>query len=120
MNWRNALWYVAMMLILLWVWQDIFVQARVQTILYSDFKQYVARGEVVECDVKDTEVVGLIRPKSAVVAANVKQPIDPKASESVAESVPPAATVNPEKPTPGNSPASSTPAKQGCDSAAFR
>lgn len=52
------------------------------------------------------------RPKSAVVAADAKQPIDPKPSETSGKSVPPTATAIPEKPIPTNSPASSTPASK--------
>ena len=37
----------------------------VKTIPYSQFKQYLAAGEVAECEVKDPEITGRIVPKKA-------------------------------------------------------
>ncbi len=54
-----------MMLVMLWLWQDQLHQMTVKTIPYSEFKQYLADGEVAECDVKDLEITGRIVPKEA-------------------------------------------------------
>jgi hypothetical protein len=48
-SWDSWTWYVVMMLAMLWMWQQAFRQATVHTIAYSEFKQHVASGEVVEC-----------------------------------------------------------------------
>lgn len=61
-NWRTLMWYLPIMLMLLWLWQDMFYTMAVKTIPYSDFKQHVARHEVFACDVKEDEIVGEIRP----------------------------------------------------------
>ncbi|MEZ6097839.1 MAG: ATP-dependent zinc metalloprotease FtsH [Pirellulaceae bacterium] len=73
-NWRALLWYLPLMLLMLWIWQDLFYQMRVQTIPYSDFKQHVANREVIECDVKDDEIIGLIRLKAAASAQSSSGP----------------------------------------------
>ena len=53
-EWKFPLWYIGLMLLLLWVWQDTFTQFTVQTIPYSEFKAYLARGDVTECAVRET------------------------------------------------------------------
>ncbi len=103
-NWQALLWYLPVMLLMLWVWQDIFFQARVQLIAYSDFKQHVARGEVVECDVKDDEIVGVIRLKSAT---DSNQSLAPAANDTSLKPAQPAATANPGKATSDSSKATS-------------
>ncbi len=55
------MWYASLMLLTLWLWQDFAQQMTVKTIPYSDFKEQVRNQEVIECDVQDTEIVGLIR-----------------------------------------------------------
>ena len=52
------------MLMLLWIWQDQLHQLKVKTIPYSQFKQYLAAGEVAECKVEDLEISGRIVPVS--------------------------------------------------------
>ena len=63
-NWQGVLWYLPMMLLMLWMWQGMFYTMAVKTIPYSEFKQYVAKHEVVECDIKADEIVGVIQPQS--------------------------------------------------------
>src|SRR5262245_17079940 len=67
-EWKFPLWYVGLMLLLLWVWQDTFSRFTVQTIPYSEFKRYLARGEVTECSVRETEITGHIVPKGPLPA----------------------------------------------------
>jgi hypothetical protein len=37
-HWHSWIWYVVMTLAMLWMWQQVFRQATVHTIAYSDFK----------------------------------------------------------------------------------
>ncbi|WP_419580302.1 ATP-dependent zinc metalloprotease FtsH [Stieleria magnilauensis] len=60
-NWQALIWYAGMMLLMLWLWQDFGARGTVRTIPYSDFKDYVKNKQVVECDVQDDAIVGLIR-----------------------------------------------------------
>ena len=69
-NWQSILWYIPLMLLMLWVWQDQLHQMSVKTIPYSQFKQYLAAGEVAECEVRDLEITGRIVPKEARSQAN--------------------------------------------------
>ncbi len=48
-NWQFVWWYIPVMLLMLWLWQDQLNQISVKTIPYSQFKQYLAAGEVAEC-----------------------------------------------------------------------
>src|SRR5207248_6041911 len=65
-------WYLILTIILLWVWQDSFQEMSVKSIPYSEFKEYVARKEVTECQIRPEEIRGLIQPK----------PGDPNAKQS--------------------------------------
>ncbi len=67
-QWRFSLWYFALALILLFVWQETLSQFTVRTITYSEFKTYLSHGEVVECQVKDEELTGKIVPRIPVEA----------------------------------------------------
>ncbi len=62
-NWRLGVWHFLITLALLWIWQDAFHAVAVKTIPYSQFKQHLARGEVTECEIKESEIVGRITPK---------------------------------------------------------
>ncbi|HVV02359.1 MAG TPA: ATP-dependent zinc metalloprotease FtsH [Verrucomicrobiae bacterium] len=64
-RWSSPLWYLPLMLLLLWFWQSTVVQLAYKSIPYSEFKQYLRRGEVTECTVKETSIEGTIRPKAA-------------------------------------------------------
>ena len=75
--WRGLLWYIPVLLLLLWFWQDLFSSMRVQTIPYSQFKQYLARGEVKDCDVEQDEILGTIVPKEP----NAPKPAPPAAKK---------------------------------------
>src|SRR5439155_17307096 len=62
--WRFPAWYFALMLLSLWGWQELFNPFAVRTIPYSEFKTHLALREVVECTVKEEEIVGRIEPKA--------------------------------------------------------
>ena len=62
---RWLLVYFVVMLVTLWVWQELFRQFAVQTIPYSEFKAYLSRHEVVEASIQQDEIVGRIEPRPA-------------------------------------------------------
>lgn len=53
-----AFWYLLMIVIMLWIWQDAFRQVSLRTIAYSEFKARLARGEVIECTIEQDEITG--------------------------------------------------------------
>lgn len=59
-QWRLPLGYFAVAFLLLFIWQQTFSQYTVKTIPYSEFKDHIARGEVLECAVKDEDITGKI------------------------------------------------------------
>jgi len=73
-------WYLLFMLLLLWLWQAAVGQYAVRKILYSEFKQHLANGEVVECLVKPDMIEGKIQPKAAVAAKTAPSPTSPEAA----------------------------------------
>ena len=46
----------------LWLWQEVFVQSLVTTIPYSEFKQKIAASEVKSCQIRDDEIIGVLKP----------------------------------------------------------
>ena len=64
-KWSSPLWFLPLMLILLWFWQSTIVSFAFKTIPYSEFKEHLAKGEVIECTVKETTIEGSIRAKAA-------------------------------------------------------
>jgi cell division protease FtsH len=93
-QWGALLLYAALMLATLWVWQEAAQRVALRTIPYSQFKQYVREGEVVQCSVKDSEIDGEIRPKFNS-AEHAKTP----EGESAAEPSPKAAAASKTPPT---------------------
>ncbi|HUE17997.1 MAG TPA: ATP-dependent zinc metalloprotease FtsH [Planctomycetaceae bacterium] len=81
--WRGLLWYIPVLLLLLWFWQDLFSSMRVQTIPYSQFKQYLAQGEVKDCDVETDEILGTIVPKAESAPSKTGQ--TPEAKSATAQ-----------------------------------
>jgi cell division protease FtsH len=65
-EWRAMLVYLPLLLLLLWLWQDVFTGMSIKTINYSEFKQDVNRGEVVSCEIRETDIVGQIVSKQPV------------------------------------------------------
>jgi cell division protease FtsH len=59
-QWRLPMGYFALAFLLLFIWQQAFSQYTVRTIPYSEFKESLARGEIVECAVKDEDITGKI------------------------------------------------------------
>jgi cell division protease FtsH len=107
--WRGLLWYIPVLLLLLWFWQDLFSSMRVLTIPYSQFKDYLAQGQVKDCDVEQDEILGTIVPKSepapAAPAAKADEPTKaapeaPQKKQAVASKPAPAKEAQ-EKKAPG-------------------
>lgn len=72
-QWRGLIWYLLLMLVLLWTWQEAGKQVAYTTIPYSQFKEYVRQGQVVSCSVGDSEIQGTIQPRAAT-PAKAEQP----------------------------------------------
>jgi cell division protease FtsH len=75
-RWRIPLWYIVLAILLLWVWQAAF-QGTVHKIPYSDFIDYLKRGEVVSCVLRQDEILGEIKPNPGNKKAKVKEPKGP-------------------------------------------
>jgi cell division protease FtsH len=90
-QWQSLIFYAIFMLATLWIWQEVAQQVSLRTIPYSQFKDYVRLGEVVECSVKETEIDGKIQPHPSAAAQ------EQKANSTTAE---PARETAPESKTP--------------------
>src|SRR6266545_5617118 len=81
-QWRFPLWYFALMLLLLWGWQELFNQFAVRTIPYSEFKTHLASHEVTFKDVAGCdeakfelqEVVDFLKHPARYTAVGAKIP----------------------------------------------
>ncbi len=65
-QWTLMVWYVLMTLGMLWFWQESVHSISVRTIPYSEFKQRVAQGEVVQCTVSTDDITGKIDTAHAI------------------------------------------------------
>src|SRR5215471_12276112 len=59
-----AIVYFVVTLLVLWGWQELFNQFAVRTIPYSQFKTHLQQHEVTEASVRQTEIVGRIVPST--------------------------------------------------------
>ena len=89
-DWRFVLWYLPLTLLVLWIWQDVFSSIAVKTIDYSDFKHYLAQGEVVQCNISTDEIVGKIdtKPPAAASESASKSESKPAAPQAKSASKP--------------------------------
>jgi cell division protease FtsH len=87
-QWRLWIWYFLVTLLVLWVWQELGNQVEHRTIPYSEFKAYLAKGEVAEAVVKQNEIDGRIVPKP-------ESETKTKPAESPASGASPGATLTP-------------------------
>jgi cell division protease FtsH len=62
-QWGSLIWFFIFTLGMLWLWQEAARQVVYRTIPYSEFKDDLKRGEVVECSVGQSEIQGKIQPK---------------------------------------------------------
>src|ERR1700730_15648640 len=91
-QWRLWIWYFLVTLLVLWVWQELANQVEYRTIPYSEFRAYLAKGEVAEALVKQNEIDGRIvpKPESETKAKPTESPA-PASSSSPTQSPPPEA-----------------------------
>jgi cell division protease FtsH len=113
---RFPWWYTGLFLLLLWLWfwQDYLAVERIKTIPYSEFKLYVARREVTDCEIRETEIRGHIVPKTEV-KATAEKPADETASPAKKDEAHKNAKANgaAEKKTSPTPATPTTPAKSG-------
>ena len=64
----GSVWWLVVMFLLLWGWQELYDTTAVHTVPYSEFKEHVAAGEVKEVVITPEEVQGLIHLKEAPTA----------------------------------------------------
>lgn len=76
-RWRSLIWLALMTLAMLWLWQEGARQVGVRTIPYSQFKDYVREGEVVQCSVQQTEITGKIQPRASTVSKETAPSAEP-------------------------------------------
>jgi len=93
-------WYVLLLLIVLWIWQDIISYVPRQTITYSDFKHYLGDGEVASTEIHESEIVGRIVPKAAESKSTPAKTPSAKPSAAPANPSAPAAEPTVEAPAP--------------------
>ena len=79
-------WYLLLTFLVLWLWQDMAYVATVHTIPYSQFKRHVADREVTQCEIKETEIVGKIAPKSKSTDSETASSNKPQSSTDKASS----------------------------------
>jgi cell division protease FtsH len=62
-QWGSLIWFFIFTLGMLWLWQEAARQVVYRTIPYSEFKDDLKRGEVVQCSVEQNEIRGEIQPR---------------------------------------------------------
>lgn len=60
--WSATFAWLLLILATFWLWRDLTCQAALRTIPYSEFKAYLAQGQVTDCLLADTEIEGTIEP----------------------------------------------------------
>jgi cell division protease FtsH len=68
-NWKFVIGYLVFTLLMLTLWQEVISNSLVKTIPYSEFKNHIQKGEVVECLIRETEITGTIKLTSASTTA---------------------------------------------------
>lgn len=83
--WRFAIGYFVLTLLVMWVWQELFLAMTLRTIPYSEFKKYLARHEVAEAVVKQDEIDGRVVPRAE--SQSKTAPAEPGASVGPGNSI---------------------------------
>jgi len=65
-QWRSLFWYLIFMFGFLWVWQEAANQFVTRTISYSEFKSLVAKHQVTQAEIQDTEIIGKLTSTNAL------------------------------------------------------
>jgi cell division protease FtsH len=63
-QWRYLFVYAIALLLIVWFWQEAISRVSVKTIPYSQFKEHLSRGEVIEVNVSPDVIHGKIRPQA--------------------------------------------------------
>lgn len=84
-DWFAVLWYLPFVLLLLWIWQSAITQMTVRTISYSEFKNYLHNGEVVQASIKEDAIDGKIQPKAETKAEPTTSAADEKKDSAPAK-----------------------------------
>src|SRR5687767_196451 len=71
-QWRYAFVYFIVLMLIVWFWQEAISRVSVRTIPYSQFKDHLTKGEIVEVNVGPDVVSGKIHPHA--IAAGTNQP----------------------------------------------
>jgi cell division protease FtsH len=72
-RWGSLIWYAFLATLVLWIWQEAFNQVTVKTIPYSEFKDHLARKEVVEASIRQDDIRGIIKPREAPAGKGAKE-----------------------------------------------
>jgi cell division protease FtsH len=80
-NWKFAIGYFVVMLLMMSLWQELFAHGLVQTIPYSEFKKHLANKEILECSLKEEEITGKIKMKNGGKDHPEAKPLNEKASD---------------------------------------
>ena len=69
-QWRYAFVYFIVLMLIVWFWQEAISRVSVRTIPYSQFKDHLAKGEIVEVNVSPDVVSGKIHPHAIATGTN--------------------------------------------------
>src|SRR6188474_2885773 len=69
-QWRYAFVYFIVLMLIVWFWQEAISRVSVRTIPYSQFKEHLARGEILEANIGPDVISGKIRPHGATSGTN--------------------------------------------------
>jgi cell division protease FtsH len=69
-QWRYAFVYFIVLMLIVWFWQEAISRVSVRTIPYSQFKDHLTKGEIVEVNVSPDVVSGKIHPHAIAVGTN--------------------------------------------------
>src|SRR4051812_41295232 len=92
-KWNFPLWYIPFMILLVWMWQGAFSQMTVRTVPYSEFKEYLNRGEVTEVSIKQDEITGTIVSK--IEPAKAEPSSSPQSQKTNTAKAPPIVNATP-------------------------
>ena len=112
-----GIWYLLGSLLILWLWQEMYLTATVRTIPYSRFKTLLAQGRVIDCQVDETEITGKSRGKPPPEIDEAEKPEPGKAGGSASQPKPAAPGKSEENnPAPAPAPAAEKPTPTGSSS----
>jgi cell division protease FtsH len=69
-QWRYAFVYFIVLMLIVWFWQEAISRVSVRTIPYSQFKEHLAKGEIIEVNVSPDIISGKIHPRLADTGTN--------------------------------------------------